>query len=194
MVQEKRECPICGKSNIDVLEEHLLALAGDESDNIEWTPPVYMTLCVNCHRVIRRCCWALIGDKSQMLIAKYFVLLQSLPTSLAKKLQGELRAAIDSVTLQYRRVGIGAPAEIKEEKRCALCGNLNPDLLEEHLVVSREERNLLEADVIADLCASCHRIILKFYESKVLLHKYLAQYENYLSTAIKQDLNRLCQQ
>ncbi|GEM_PF-2686670 len=73
-----------------------------------------------------------------MVIAKYFVLLQSLPKLLAKKLQEELRAAIDSVALQYQRAGIVAPEEVKEEKKCALCGNLNPDLLEEHLVISQE--------------------------------------------------------
>lgn|GEM_PF-3284831 len=45
----EKKCPICDKSNIDVLEEHLVGLAGEESDNTEWAPPVYMTFCVNCH-------------------------------------------------------------------------------------------------------------------------------------------------
>ena len=203
MVQEKKKCPICGESNQDVLEEHLAALAGEEADEVKMGPPLYITLCVNCHRVIHRCCWALIGDNSQVILAKYFVLLQSLPTPLAKRLQSELRAAIDSVTLQYQRAGIVAPKEVKEGKKCTLCGNINPDLLEEHLVVSREKQTYLNSDVVTNLCASCHRIILKFYEgkvppssseSKVLLYNYLTQFDKYLPEAVKQDLNRLCQQ
>ncbi len=196
---EKKRCPICGESNLDVLEEHLAALVGEGAEEGELGPPLYITLCVNCHRIIHRCCWTLIGDISHTIVDKFFVFLDSLPTPLGKRLQNELRAAMENVTLQYLRAGIVSP-EIKSEKRCVLCGNINPDLLEEHLVVSHEEQTYLNTDIIADLCASCHRIILKFYEgkvlpssseSKVLLHKYLDLFEEYLPGQVKQDLIQL---
>lgn len=201
MQPEKNECRLCGESNWDVLEEHLVAFSGEEAEDALWGPPIYMILCVNCHRVIHRCCWALIGEDSQVILAKYFVLLQSLPHSLSEKLQSELRAAIDSVTLQYQRVGIVAPVKVSAETKCVLCGCLNADFMEEHTVISKGEYNYLGADVIVNVCASCHRVILKFYNGKVLpsspqsrllLHKYLNQFEDHLPPSVKEDLIRLC--
>lgn len=197
----KNECVICGQTNPDVLEQHLVAFCGEETENGQWSPPVYMTLCVNCHRVIHRCCWALISSASEVVLAKYMVLLQSLPGSLSRKLRDELIAARDSVTVQYQRAGVVAPTEETEERRCALCQSPNPDLLEEHVVISRGERAYLGPDIVINVCANCHRVILKFYdgkvlpssvESKLLLHEYLNRYQEYLSSEVKEDLVRLC--
>ena len=74
-MSEENKCPLCGQNNPDVLEDHLVALSGDYD---YYGSPVILHLCVNCHRAIHRCCWALISQYSEAVLAKYFSFLESL--------------------------------------------------------------------------------------------------------------------
>lgn len=194
---EEGKCPLCGQTNADVLEDHLVAFSGDYD---YWGDPIILRLCVNCHRAIHRCCWAFISQESEAILDKYLALLESsLPRSLAQALQAELMAVKDSVIRQYSRVeGYNMERETPGEKECALCGCMNPDFLEEHVVASPEEIIYLKTPVTIDLCGNCHRVVLKFYDGKVLpeseqskslLHKYIAEFEEHLPERAKKKLS-----
>lgn len=193
----ENKCPLCGQANPDVLEDHLVAFGGEHG---YWGDRIILHLCVNCHRAIHRCCWALISQDSEAILDRYLALLESsLPRSLAQALQAELVAVKDSVVREYSRVeGYNLERETSGEKECALCGCANPDFIEEHIVASPEEIIYLKSPVTINLCGNCHRVVLKFYQAKVLpeseqskslLHKYLAQFEEYLPATVKKKLS-----
>ncbi len=193
---QEEKCALCGQSNPDVLEDHLVTFSEDYDYN---GPTIVMRLCVNCHRAIHRCCWTLISEDSEAILKKYFAFLKSsLPRSLAQILQEELLAAKESVTKEYQRVeGYNPEEQVQAEKKCALCGCSNPDFIEEHELNPSKEYIQLKNSPIINLCGNCHRIVLKFREGKVLptseqskklLQKYLAQFREHLPEGVR---NRL---
>jgi len=198
---EENKCPLCSQTNADIMEDHLVAFTGEHDYE---GSPIVMPLCVNCHRVIHRCCWALISDESETILANYLALLESsLPSSLAQALGDELMAVKDSVIREYQRVeGYNLSQKTPGDTQCAFCEHSNPDFMEEHIVVERGEYAYLGPDVAVNVCANCHRVIIKFYEGKVLptskeskslLHKYLAEFLDHLSPEAKERLTEFLQ-
>lgn len=194
MSQENR-CPLCGQDNPDVVESHLVALTGDYNYS---GSPVIVHLCVNCHRAIHRSCWALISTDSEAVLARYFSFLESLlPFSLFQALRDELLSAKESVVRQYERAGAYDLAQMSPASKCTLCGCANPDLIEEHNLSAWAQYPQSISEVTIDVCANCHRVLVKFYEKKVLptsgqsralLQKYLSQFEELLSVQGRSEL------
>lgn len=198
---EENKCPLCSQTNADVMEDHLVAFTGEHDYE---GSAIVMPLCVNCHRVIHRCCWALISEESEAILANYLALLESsLPSSLAQALGDELMAVKDSVIREYQRVeGYNLSQRTRGDKKCAFCEHSNPDFIEEHTVVERGEYAHISSDIAVDVCANCHRVIIKFYggkvlpiskESKSLLDKYLVEFKDHLPAEAKKRLNQFLQ-
>ncbi len=191
----KNKCPLCGQVNPDVLEEHLVALSGDYN---YWGPPITVHLCVNCHHAIHRCTWALISEDSEAVLNNYFSFLKSfLPSFLFQAIREELLAAKESVVREYERV-VGYDQNRRSAgKKCALCGCANPDVMEEHILSAWANYPQSISEATIDVCANCHRVLVKFYEkktpptseeSKILLQKYLSQFGKLLSPQARNDL------
>ncbi|MBC8512538.1 MAG: hypothetical protein H8D32_06110 [Dehalococcoidia bacterium] len=194
-MSEENKCPLCGQNNPDVLEDHLAALSGDYD---YYGSPVILHLCVNCHRAIHRCCWALISQDSEAVLAKYLSFLERLlPFSLFEALREELLAAKVSVVRQYDRAGAHDVAPMSHTSKCTLCGCDNPDLIEEHSLSAWARHSESISEVIIYVCANCHRVLVKFYEKKALptseqsrtvLQKYLSQFGELLSVQGRNDV------
>lgn len=194
-MSEENKCPLCGQNNPDVLEDHLVALSGDYD---YYGSPVILHLCVNCHRAIHRCCWALISPDSEAVLAKHFSFLESfLPFSLFEALREELLAAKGSVVRQYQRVAGYDLGQRNPGRKCTLCGCANLDLIEEHTLSAWAKYPQAISEVIIDVCANCHRVLVKFYEkkalptseqSKTVLQTYLSQFGKLLSVQGRSDL------
>ncbi len=191
---EKDKCPLCGQDNPDVLEDHLVAFSGEYGYS---GPAVIVYLCVNCHRAIHRCSWTLVSEGSEAVIARYLSHLEAiLPPFLFHVLCEELLSAKENVARQYQRVNSYELATRSPGKKCNLCDCSNPDLLEEHDLGAWSQHPQLTAENI-DVCANCHRILIKFYEknvlptseqSKALLEKYLFQVGQSLSAQTRSEL------
>lgn len=188
------ECFVCGQNNFDVFESHLVAFSGEYGYP---GPSVILYLCVNCHRIVHRCFWALISKDSEVVIGRYLAQLETiLPPSLFPILKEELLSAKENVERQHLMMNSAKPGSANVDRRCSLCNCANPDLLEEHDLGAWSNYPVLATENI-DVCANCHRILIKFYEkkalptsqqSKALLQKYLTQFWESLSTQTKNDL------
>ena len=185
-MSEDNKCPLCGQNNPDVLEDHLVALSGDYD---YYGSPVILHLCVNCHRAIHRCCWALISPDSEAVLAKHF--------SLFEALRDELLAGKESVVRQYGRLVGYDLGQRSPGRECTLCGCANLDLIEEHALSAWAEYPQAISEVTIDVCADCHRVLVKFYEKKALptseqsrtvLQTYLSQFGELLSVQGRNDL------
>ena len=111
-------------------------------------------------------------------------------------LREELLAAKESVVRQYERAGydLGQRSPIRE---CTLCGCANLDVIEEHTLSAWAEYPQSLSEVTIDVCASCHRVLVKFCEKKALptseqsstlLKKYLSQFGELLSVEGRDEL------
>lgn len=165
---------------------------------VTWVPPIIVRLCVNCNRAIHRCCWTLISEGSEVIITRYLSFLEAtLPSPLFQVLREELLAAKESVSLQYRRIDGYELSPRGYGKKRALCGCTNPDFLEEHDTSAWSQPAQLAPSTIMDVCANCHRVIVKFFEkkklptseqSKTLLQKYLTCARQVLSEQVRNEL------
>ncbi|HIE16904.1 MAG TPA: hypothetical protein EYP71_01755 [Dehalococcoidia bacterium] len=191
----EKKCPLCNQDNPDVLEDHLVAFSGDHGYP---GPSIIVRLCVNCNRAIHRCSWTLVSEESEAVITRYLSFLEAtLPLPLFQVLREELLAAKESVALQYGRIDAYELGAESRGKKCILCGCTNPDFLEEHDTSAWSQQAQLVPTTIMDVCANCHRVIVKFFEkkrlpvseqSKTLLQKYLACAREVLSEQIRNEL------
>lgn len=185
-------CFICGFSNPDAIDEHIVAFWGHYG---YWGPTITLPLCVNCHQAIHRYGRSPLSPQSREVFDKYLSYLDTLPHPLPQALKWELEE-LQGYSLEAKE--IAQRVVEREERRCPLCGFSNPDVIVGHPVVFFGEFGYFGAEVIAHLCSNCCRIINKFYfskeikteESRELFVKYLSLFD-YLPEGVKESLRKL---